>query len=93
MKRLPGGEIVLAGLADLSAGRETAAGAAVLMASRRLRSAGIDVPETAAHEIPAAHRLYGFLQVELGDAAHSRYNAIVGRVVSFASAAEHAGAR
>jgi len=44
----------------------------------------IDVKE------PAAHRLYQRLETELGDGAHSRYNAILARVASFARATEHA---
>jgi len=48
--------------------------------------AGMDFTE------PAAHQLYRRLQQELGDAAHSRYNAILARVASFARAAEHARA-
>jgi hypothetical protein len=42
---------------------------------------------------PAAHRLYLRLGDELGNSAHSRYNAILARVASFARAAGHAGAR
>jgi hypothetical protein len=34
-------------------------------------------------EEPAAHRLYLRLNDELGDAAHSRYNAILARVAKF----------
>lgn len=37
---------------------------------------------------PAAHRLYGMLAHELGNGAHSRYNAIVRRLVSFFRIAE-----
>jgi hypothetical protein len=87
LKNLPGAEIVLPGLADLAAGRETVNASAVQSAAPRLRRAGLDAP-SAEGETPAAHRLYAQLSEELGDAAHSRYNAILARVASFAGAAE-----
>jgi len=86
----PGAEIVLPGIDDLKAGRESVNALAVSAAASRLGIrdliAEVDTPE------PAAHRLYLRLQEELGDAAHSRYNAILARVASFARAAEHARA-
>ena len=86
---LPGAEIVNRGLADLAAGRDTPEASAVAMASVRLGAAGIAVPPSQPVE-PAAHRLYHQLAAEDPRNAHSRYNAIVRRVVSFARAAEHA---
>jgi hypothetical protein len=87
---LPGHELVETGLADLAAGRETVEALLVAMAEPRLRSLGIDVPPCAGEG--ASHRLYALL-AESGAGAHSRYNALVARVVSFARAAEHAAAR
>ena len=84
---LPGSELVRAGLDDLAAGRETEASLLVTMAAPRLRALGLDVP--AGGDGQASHRLYGLL-ITGGDGAHSRYNALVGRIVSFARAAEHA---
>lgn len=86
---LPGAEIVTAGLADLEADRDTANADAVLMAASRLRAAGVDVPLRIT-AVPAAHRLYEKLASEDPLGAHSRYNAIVRRVVSFVRAAERA---
>jgi hypothetical protein len=88
---LPGAEIVISGIADLEAGRDTADANAVLMAATRLRAAGADVPLAELDE-PAAHRLYEQLADEDPLNAHSRYNAIVRRVISFARAAERARA-
>ncbi|MGH2986281.1 MAG: hypothetical protein ACRDLO_06305 [Solirubrobacterales bacterium] len=88
---LPGAEIVVTGIADLEAGRDTVDADAVLMAATRLRAAGVDVP-SADNDDPAAHRLYAKLSGEDPRNAHSRYNAIVRRVTSFASAVEHARA-
>jgi hypothetical protein len=78
---LPGHELVSAGLADLAAGRETEASLAVAMAAPRLRALGLDVPPSAVEH--PGHRLYELLS-ERQDGAHSRYNALVGRMVSFA---------
>lgn len=86
---LPGAEIVIVGIADLEAGRETPDASAVLMASTRLRAAGIKVPPASTGE-PAAHRLYEQLARDDPRNAYSRYNAIARRVISFARAAERA---
>lgn len=89
LKSLPGAEIVLPGLADLATGRESVNASAVQAAAPRLRRAGLDAPSKAG-DVPAAHSLYRQLGDEFGDAAHSRYNAILARVASFAGAAERA---
>jgi len=91
LKRLPGAEIVLPGIADVEAGRESVNASAVQAAAPRLRRAGLDVSD-APGDPPAAHVLYRQLSEELGDGAHARYNAILSRVVSFAGAAQHAQA-
>ena len=88
-KSLPGHELVSRGLADLSAGRESEASLVVAMAAPRLRSLGFDVMSV--DGMDASHRLYEVL-AERDGGAHSRYNALVGRVVSFVRAAEHASA-
>jgi hypothetical protein len=82
---LPGHELVSAGLGDLVAGRESEASLLVTMAAPRLRALGLEVP---AGPKDPSHRLYGLLAEREG--AHSRYNALVGRIISFARAAEHA---
>jgi hypothetical protein len=89
LKSLPGAEIVLPGLADLNAGRQSVNASAVQSAAPRLRRGGLDVP-AAGGDIPAAHVLYRQLSEELGEGAYSRYNAILSRIVSFAGAAERA---
>lgn len=65
---------------------------AVQSAAPRLRSLGFEA-ESTKDEVPAAHRLYQQLRRELGDSAHSHYNAILSRVASFARAAERARVR
>lgn len=89
LERLPGSEIVLAGIADLEAGRRSVNASAVQCAAERLRRIGLNARGVEG-ETPAAHELYRQLRGELGDGAHSRYNAILARVASFAGAAERA---
>ena len=84
---LPGHELVSAGLADLAAGRESEESLLVRMAAPRLRALGFEVPAGGGEQ--PSHRLYELL-TERDRGAHSRYNALVGRIVSFARAAEHA---
>ena len=80
---LPGGEIVDAGLADLASGETTAEALAVSLAAPRLRREG--VPVGAVLEEPE-RGLFQLLSRTEGDMAHARYNAYVGRLVSFADA-------
>jgi hypothetical protein len=87
--RLPGHELVSGGIADLSAGRESEAALLVAMAAPRLRGLGFAVPPV--DGTGASHRLYEVL-AEREEGAHSHYNALVGRMVSFLHAAEHASA-
>lgn len=89
LKSLPGAEIVLPGISDLEAGRQSINAIAVQCAATRLRKLGLNAPSIEG-DVPAAHQLYSRLSDELGDGAHSRYNAILRRVASFAGAAERA---
>lgn len=87
---LPGHEIVTLGLGDLAAGRESESALLVAMAAPRLRALGFEVP--AGGNANPSHRLYELLTADAGRGAHSRYNALVARMASFARAAEHASA-
>jgi len=84
---LPGGDVVREGLDDLRNGRETAPALLVAIGAPRLRRLGIVVPESV--EDPE-HRLYALLSRTEGDAAHSRFNALIRRLVSVERAAESA---
>ncbi|MBA2384976.1 MAG: hypothetical protein H0V68_10005 [Actinobacteria bacterium] len=85
MTSLPGHELVLAGLDDLARGVESPEALLVSIGAPRLRQAGIDVPGP----LPSPeHRLYALLAADDSDAAHSRYNALVRRLVSFERAAD-----
>ncbi len=82
----PGEDIVVQGLADLSEGLETIPSLLVSIGAPRLRRSG--------HAIPAftfstpEHRLYELLKTDDPDAAHSRYNALIRRLVSYERAIE-----
>ncbi len=77
---LPGGDLVAQGVADLRDGRETVPALLVSIGAPRLRALGLEVPAPLA---APEHRLYQRLSDEDEDAAHSRYNALVRRLVSF----------
>jgi hypothetical protein len=77
---LPGGDLVAAGLADLARGVESVPALLVSIGAPRLAALGLPVPQP----VPEAERrLYERLARESPDAAHSRYNAFVRRLVSF----------
>lgn len=84
---LPGADLVEQGLADLKENRETDAALLVLVASPRLRDLGIEVP-TRDLLRPYGHQLYARLEERYGTDAHSQYNSLIRRIVSFARALE-----
>lgn len=85
MRALPGGDLVSEGLDDLAAGVESVPALLVSIGSPRLRPLGFGI----ADPIPnPEHRLYELLRAEDPDDAHSRYNALIRRLVSFERAAE-----
>ena len=79
---LPGGDLVRQGLADLRRGEETIHSLLVSIGASRLRRLGIDLPAQPALTRPE-HRLYAKLAESDSDSAHSRYNALIRRLVSF----------
>jgi len=83
---LPGSELIDAGLIDLREGRETIAALLVAIGSPRLRRLGLELPEQLPNN--PEHRLYEILANDDSDSAHSRYNALIRRLVSFERAAE-----
>ena len=82
---LPGQELVSRGLRDLERGVESVEALLVSIGAPRLARLGFEV--TAPIRDPE-HRLYEVLRNENADATHSRYNALVRRLVSFERAAE-----
>jgi hypothetical protein len=84
---LPGADIVAEGLADLAAGRESVASLLVSVGAPRLQRSGIAISQPFASP---ESRLYAMLYREYGDGAHSRYNALIRRLVSFERSLESA---
>jgi hypothetical protein len=80
IEALPGGELVRAGIDDLERGAESIEALLVSIGAPRLRLAGLEIPSP----LPSPElRLYERLRQEDANAAHSRYNALVRRLVSF----------
>lgn len=77
---LPGEELVAEGRRDLAQGRETVASLLVSIGAPRLNRLGEPV---ASPWLDPEHRLYRLLAATDADAAHSRYNALIRRLVSY----------
>jgi len=75
------------GLDELARGVVTENSLLVLVAAPRLKSLGIEVP-AAALPSPYEHQLYSLIEQRLGSAAHSHYNSLIRRIVSYARALE-----
>ena len=85
VEELPGGDLIAQGLAELAQGRETVPALLVSIGAPRLRRIGLRV----SRPLPSPEiRLYDRLSRQSGDAAHTRYNALIRRLVSFERAAE-----
>lgn len=80
---VPGNELVQAGVADLERGTLTVEALLVAVGAPRLRTLGLPVPQSG--DIPdhpelALYKAIGRLHPE---DAHSRYNALIRRLVSY----------
>lgn len=84
LETLPGAPLIKQGASDLDAGRESAEALLVSIGAPRLRSVGIELSTPISSP---EHKLYALLANEKGDAAHSAYNALIRRLVSFERAA------
>ena len=81
----PGQDLIDAGLHDLADGIESIEALLVSIGAPRLQRLGIRLPATLSDP---ETRLYEFLAAEDSDSAHSRYNALIRRLVSYERAAE-----
>ncbi len=81
MDLLPGNDLIETGLEDLLQQRQTIPALLVAIGAPRLRSLGLELPEN----LPSnpEHRLYDLLSDSEPDSAHSKYNALIRRLVSF----------
>ena len=81
MDSLPGNDLIEVGVEDLRHRRQTIPALLVAIGAPKLRSLGLEVPEN----LPSnpEHRLYDLLSDSEPDSAHSKYNALIRRLVSF----------
>jgi hypothetical protein len=82
---LPGADLIEVGIRDLWNRQETVEALLVAIGSPRLKRIGFDLPQVPSNP---EHRLYDLLAEQDSDSAHSRYNALIRRLVSFERAAE-----
>ena len=82
----PGGDLVLQGLLDVWAGVESDCALLIKIAEPRLRRLGLPVPAFPNESAPVEHRLYASLVQQDPESAYGQYNALIGKLVSFAQA-------
>lgn len=88
-ERFPAGDLIRKGLEDMRTGLESPQALLVAVGRPRLNRMGIPVPP-APFQSPEL-QLYAHLARTDPDGAHSRYNALIRRLVSFERAVECAG--
>ena len=85
---LPGADLVASGIEALRHGEMTVEALLVSVGAPRMRAAGLDIPATP----PLTHSPEISLYLAIGEEhptdAHSRYNALIRRLVSFERALE-----
>lgn len=81
MMSLPASDLIEEGIRDLRERRETVASLLVSIGAPKLRRLGLQIPD----KLPThpEHRLYDLLAIDNPDAAHSKYNALIRKLVSF----------
>lgn len=86
MELLPASDLINTGIADLRNRRETIAALLVAIGAPKLQRLGLKLPS----DLPSnpEHRLYDLLSSSESDSAHSRYNALIRKLVSFQRALE-----
>jgi hypothetical protein len=82
---LPGAEFVARGIEDLSRAVASQEAFLVSIGAARLRRIGLQIPEPLSSP---EDRLYALLALSDPNSAHSRYNALIRRLVSFERSAE-----
>jgi len=86
MESFPGVEIVREGIEDLRRGETTVSALLVSIGAPRLREIGLPIPRRVIRSPEI--KLYLHLAQSDPDGAHSKYNALIRRLVSFERAAE-----
>jgi len=81
----PGGDLVAKGLHDLEVGVQSEEALLVMVAGPRLRGLGIEFQDLKSVALPYEHRLYESIEQRMPRGAHTAYNALIQRIVSFAN--------
>lgn len=84
---LPGEDLVRQGLDDLARKQMTDCSLLVLIAAPALKRLGVPIGEQPFPK-PYEHQLFARLEQRLGAAAHSHYNSLIRRIVSYTHARE-----
>jgi hypothetical protein len=88
LRALPGGDLIMKGLADLRSGTNDSIEALVVQIARpRLAAAGLTIPGRAREDAELA--LYSRLSLDGIEDPYARYNSLLRRIVSCAAALEH----
>jgi hypothetical protein len=85
LTRFPGGNLVSKGMSDLNSNVLSEEALLVLVARSRLTHLGFQIPVPANAKIPYEHALYEAIELRVSGGAHSAYNALIRRIVSFAN--------
>ena len=85
---LPGGDLIAAGIAALRQGDFSIEALLVCVGARRLRRAGLDVPDAPGRPDEPELALHAAICAAGPADAHARYNALLRRLVSFERALE-----
>jgi len=85
-KDFPGANLVERGLRDIRASRVSEEALLLLIARPRLLALGLDIPDLAELPRPREHLLFTLIEDTHPDGAHSYYNSLIRRIVSFARA-------
>lgn len=88
---LPGAELVTSGIEALKRGDLTVEALLVCVGATRMRLAGLEIPPSPPLAQPPEIELYLAIGAEHPDDTHSRYNALIRRLVSFERALERLG--
>ncbi len=90
---LPGADLVSRGIDDLNHARLSPEALLVAIGSPRLRRLGFHLPADNSMPQHPEHQLYALLSQDGASDTHSRYNALIRRLVSFERATEFEQAR
>ena len=91
LKNIPGSDLVLKGLQQLERKELNEEALLVLIAHQRLKALGFTFDDIPKFYRPYEHELYDMIEKKLGNGAHSEYNSLIRKIVSFSRALEKLG--